>query len=88
MNISIRQGETLELTVSIDDLTAQTVRFIAEDDNAIIIDETENFSTSGTKELLPLKQTTLIALGEYEYMLVCYLFRWCYRKTTRCYRLY
>jgi len=71
MNISIRQGETLELTVSIDDLTAQTVRFIAEDDNGIIIDETENFSTSGTKRVATIETNdTNHPLGAYEYMLV------------------
>jgi hypothetical protein len=71
MNISIRQGETLELTVTIDDLTASTVQLIVENDDGIIINETENFSTvSGKRVALIETNNTDHDLGEYEYMLV------------------
>lgn len=72
MNISIRQGETLELAITADDLTADTVQLIVEStDEGIIINETENFSTSGGKRVATISTNdTDHALGEYEYMLI------------------
>lgn len=70
MNISIRQGETLELDFTIDDLTAETVRLIVENDDGIIINEVANFSTVSGKRVASISTTnTNHDLGEYEYML-------------------
>lgn len=40
--ISVRQRETFQLPVEIDDDTAQTVQLLVWDDTSTIIDETEN----------------------------------------------
>jgi len=70
MNISIRRGETLELGITADDLTAQTVQMIVEDDDGIIINETENFTTVDGKRVAVIEtNNTNHDLGEYEYML-------------------
>lgn len=42
--ISVRQGETFQLPVEIDDTTAQTVQLLVWNDTATIIDETEPFN--------------------------------------------
>lgn len=42
--ISVRQGETFQLPVEIDDASAQTVQLLVWDDSNTIIDETVSFS--------------------------------------------
>lgn len=71
MDLSIRQGETLEFTVIGDDLTALTVRFLAKKKVGTgTIDETESFSTEDGKRIAEFKITdTQVPEGEYEYML-------------------
>lgn len=71
MELKVIQGETLSLTVTCDDLTADTVRFIAKDDIlGVVVDETESFATSGNKRVATIQTNqTWIAPGEYKYML-------------------
>lgn len=72
MDINIRQGETLEIAVTVDDLTADTVELIVTDPNdVIIIDETENFATVDGKRVATITSNdTNYPVAEYEYMLV------------------
>lgn len=72
MDIKVRRGETLELSVTADDLTADTVRLVVSNDaEGIIIDETESFSTVDDERVATISTTdTVHPLGDYEYMLV------------------
>lgn len=71
-DIKIRQGETLTLTIESDDLTAQTVRFVArKDTDPIIISVTANFETVDGKRVATISTSdTIIAAETYSYMLV------------------
>lgn len=70
MDLSIRQGETLSLTITVDDLTADTVRFLAENGDGDSIDETVNFSTvDGVRTASIETNDTNLPIGDYEYML-------------------
>ena len=70
--ITIRQGETLQIPVTINDTSAETVRFVVADENgAIVIDITENFTVADNKATATiLTNETLIETGEYSYQLV------------------
>jgi hypothetical protein len=71
MDISIRQGETLQIPVVADDITATTVRFIATQEGVIVYDLTETFSVVDGKANATIRtEDTFIETGEYEYMLV------------------
>lgn len=69
--ITIRQGETLQIPITVDDTSAISVRFVAADSTGIIIiDETEAFATNDGKATATIfTNDTLIEAGEYEYML-------------------
>lgn len=71
MDISIRRGETLIMTVVADDATADTVNLmVADDEGNIIINETENFTTSeGVTSAEINTNDTDYPVGDYEYML-------------------
>lgn len=71
MDISIRAGETLEITVVADDDTAQTVEIIvADSEGSLIINETESFTTVDGKRVATISTSdTNYDVGEYEYML-------------------
>lgn len=71
MDISIRQGETLELNITADDLTADTVELIVADtEGSVIINETANFDTVDNKRIATISTLdTDHPVAEYEYML-------------------
>lgn len=70
MDLSIRQGETLSLTITVDDSTADTLRFLAENDDGDSIDETVNFAdVDGVRTAVVETNDTNIPTGDYEYML-------------------
>lgn len=71
MNITIRQGETLQVGFSADDLSAQTVRLVAVDEGGqVVVDELASFSTVDGKRVASIStENTLLAVGEYEYMI-------------------
>lgn len=64
--ISIRQGETLQLPIKADDDSAISVTFQVAKNGTIFIDETENFSNG---KATIITNDTNHAIGEYEYML-------------------
>lgn len=66
MDITIRQGETLQIPIEADDLSAISVQFQVALDGVIYIDVTENF-VEGKATIFT--NDTLLAIGEYEYML-------------------
>lgn len=66
MDITIRQGETLQIPIEADDSSAVGVQFQAAQDGVVYIDETENFVDG--KATIKTDDTQL-ATGEYEYML-------------------
>jgi hypothetical protein len=70
-DIKIRRGETLEMTVTADDDTADTLNLIvAASDGTVIINETENFSTvDGDRVAVIRTDDTDHEEAEYEYML-------------------
>lgn len=72
MDLSIRQGETLEISFTVDDLTAETIQLlVANADGDIVINETENFSTVDGKRVATISTNdTNLTPGNYEYMLV------------------
>lgn len=72
MDISIRQGETLILSTTNDDLTADTLQLIVTDpDNNVVINETANFTTTnGVRGAEIRTDDTDLAVGDYTYMLV------------------
>lgn len=72
MDIKIRQGETLEITFTADDDTADTIQLIAKnDDQGEIINETANFSTIEGKRIATITTNdTVHPVDDYEYMLV------------------
>lgn len=67
MNIQIRRGETLELTVTADDSTAETVNLLARaSDDTIVINETATFTDS----VATIRTSdTDLDVGDYDYML-------------------
>lgn len=72
MDIKIRQGETLQFPVSVNDTSAESVRFVAADEAGIIVlDITEPFTVVDTKATATIKSNeTLLAVGEYKYQLI------------------
>lgn len=72
MDITIRQGETLQIPVTINDNSASTVRFVvADSEGAIILDITENFTVTENKATATIStDDTLIETGTYPYQLV------------------
>lgn len=70
-DLRIRQGETLEITVTSDELNATSVRFVARKGDATpIIDETELFTTVDGERVATISTNdTNHAVDEYEYML-------------------
>lgn len=67
-DISIRRGETFELSIEADDETAVSVRLVAvNSDSVVYIDETAEFNSSG--EATIQTDDTFIPLGNYEYTL-------------------
>lgn len=70
-NLQIRQGETLPLTITSDDITADTIRIVVKKENEnAIIDEIANFSTIDGKRIATFSITdTNHPTGEYLYML-------------------
>ena len=70
MDISIRQGETLQIPITADDTSAVSVRFQAAQDGVVYIDEEENFTIVDGKAVATIStQNTTLPVGEYEYML-------------------
>ena len=78
MDISIRQGETLTLSSTNDDLTTQTLQLIVEDqDGDIVINKSANFSTTdGVRDaeiVVPASETYSLPQTDethsYKYML-------------------
>ena len=77
MDLSIRQGETLVISTTNDDITAQTVQLLVSDqDDQIVINETANFSTTngvrGAEIVVDPADTDLPASDDthsYKYML-------------------
>lgn len=70
--ITIRQGETLEITITADDDTADTVQLLVQDpaDDSIIINETESFTTvDGVTSAVIRTDDTNHTAGDYQYML-------------------
>jgi hypothetical protein len=69
--ITLRQGETLELSVTADDLTAITLQLlVADEDDSIVIDVTENFTTVDGKRIATIQTNdTNLPVGDYQYML-------------------
>lgn len=71
MDIKIRQGETLQIPVTINDTSAESVRFIVADESEIVIDLIEQFEVIDGKATATIfTNDTLIEAGEYSYMLV------------------
>lgn len=72
MDITIRQGETLQIPVTINDPSADSVRFVAaNEDGLIILDITEQFTVSDNKATATIStDDTLLETGEYKYQLV------------------
>jgi hypothetical protein len=72
-NISIRQGETLELNIIIDDPHAVEVKLLVGDDDGTIIESVGMFATidgeTSATITVPAAQTNQ-DVGEYEYMLM------------------
>lgn len=70
-NLQIRQGENLPLTITSDDVTADTIRFLAKKENEVaIIDEQESFTTVDGKRVAIFDITdTNKTPGTYRYML-------------------
>lgn len=71
-DISIRQGETLSLSVTNDDLTADTLQLVVSDSNDdIVINETANFTTvEGVRGAEISTDDTDLTVGDYSYMLI------------------
>lgn len=69
--ITIRQGETLELEITADDNSADTVQLtVADQDGNVIISEIESFMTIGNKRIAVIRtDNTSHPVGEYKYML-------------------
>lgn len=71
MDITIRQGETLQIPVTINDTSAETVRFVVANEGVIILDITEPFTVGEGKATATIStDDTLIETGEYPYQLV------------------
>ena len=72
MDISIRQGETLSLAVTIDDDSAQTLQLLVEDsDGNIVINESTSFATvDGVTSATIQTNNTDLDIGDYSYMFV------------------
>lgn len=72
MDLSIRQGETLAITITNEDLSADTAQLLVEDTNGnVVINVTENFTTSDGIRTVELRtEDTNFAVGDYSYMLV------------------
>lgn len=68
--ITVRQGETLQIPVTIDDITAQTVQFKAWKENTVIIDETENFVVNGSQAEATIELVITDDADTYEYILI------------------
>lgn len=66
MDITLRQGETLQIPIEADDTSAVSVQFQVAKDGTVYIDETVDF-TDGKATVST--NDTMLALGEYEYML-------------------
>lgn len=72
MDITIRQGETLQIPITINDTSAESVRFVASSDTeGVVIDLTQQFEiVDGKATATIFTNNTLIETGEYSYMLV------------------
>lgn len=72
MDITIRQGETLQIPITINDTSATTVRFVVADSTgSLIIDATENFIVEGEKAIATVSTNdTDVATGDYTYQLI------------------
>jgi hypothetical protein len=72
MDLSIRQGETLILSTTNDDLTADTLQLLVSNSNdVVVINETENFTTTnGIRGAEIRTNETDLPTGEYTYMLI------------------
>lgn len=74
MDISTRQYETFQLPVEDDDMSAESVRILAQADNGdIVLDETSIFEVSGNKKVATIRSESIdFDVGEYKYQLVIY----------------
>lgn len=72
MDIKIRQGETLQIPVTINDPSAESVRFVAASQSGeVVLDITEQFTVTDNKATATIfTNDTLIPTGDYSYMLV------------------
>lgn len=70
-DINIRRGETLEITIIADDISATTVKLtVAETDGTVVLTQTENFATDDGDRIATIKTNdTDIPEATYEYML-------------------
>ena len=66
----VRQGETFQLPIENDDLSASTVQFIAWNDGGRIIDEIENFTVNGSKTQATITTIANDPLGIYNYLII------------------
>lgn len=70
MDMTIRQGETLQIPIEADDVSAVSVLFQAAQDGVIYLEELENFEVvEGKATATIFIQDTNLPTGEYEYML-------------------
>ena len=67
--ITVRVGETLQVPIIIDDVSADTVNFKAWNDDGVIIDETENFVVVGTNAEATISLIVTDPAGTYNYLL-------------------
>lgn len=66
----VRQGETFQLPIENDDLSATTVQFVAWNDDGRIIDEIENFIITGDKTVATISKVVNDPLGTYNYLII------------------
>src|SRR5690606_28261020 len=71
MDIILRQGETLVLTIEIDDETADTARLLVSDeDDNVVIDEVGSFQdVDGDWRVEIISNDTNHPVGDYSYMI-------------------
>lgn len=70
MDITIRQGETLQIPIVADDTSALSVQFQVASEGIVYIDEVETFTIVDDKAEATIEtNATNLETGEYQYML-------------------
>lgn len=67
-NYKIRQGATIEFTLTDDDITAQDAVLTISKDNAVALTASANYTTVNSKRVVTLRAENDLALGDYKYM--------------------